>query len=416
MNDSRTSAPYKRQQFRQLSVLIGLNFVDMMGFAMVLPLLPFYALKLKATPVTIGWMIASFSIAQLVAAPIWGRVSDRYGRRPALLIGLFASACAFLVFGLANALWLLFLSRIVQGAGGGTTGVAQAYVSDTVPKEDRARSLGWLSAATNAGVSLGPLIGSLAAHLGQEAPGFFAAGLCFCNVIAAWRWLPESRQGQAHNPAKARKPIWHAAWVVIRNPAGQAERLIWIYGVGMLAFSLLTSILALWLGARFGITEKTIGWFFAYYGGLSFIMRLFFLGPVVDRIGETWAMRVGTVLLAIGVLLYTVVPSVWVLGLVIPLVPIGTALMFPAITSLLSHATEPSELGTTMGVAQTFAGIARVVAPVVGTFCFQVIGINAPFILGGCIVMLVCLAAFRFVQPRQPTQSTPQGSAEVAPA
>jgi len=136
MSTAKASAP-KRQQFRQLGVLIGLNFVDMMGFAMVLPLLPFYAQRLSATPEMVGALIASFSIAQLIMAPIWGRVSDRYGRRPALMIGLLASALAFLVFGLATSLWLLFLSRIVQGAGGGTTGVAQAYISDTVERKDR---------------------------------------------------------------------------------------------------------------------------------------------------------------------------------------------------------------------------------------------------------------------------------------
>ena len=114
----------KQQQFNQLGVLIGLNFIDMLGSLMVIPLLPFYALRLNATPVMVGWLIASFSIAQLVAAPVWGRVSDRYGRRPALLIGLLASAVAFLVFGMATSLWVLFLSRVVQGLGGGTTGVA----------------------------------------------------------------------------------------------------------------------------------------------------------------------------------------------------------------------------------------------------------------------------------------------------
>jgi len=129
-------------QFRRLSVLIAVNFVDMIGFMIVLPLLPFYALKLNATPETIGRLIASFSIAQLLAAPLWGRMSDRYGRRPALLIGLSASAIAYVVFGLASSVWLLFLSRLVQGAGGGTTGVAQAYVADTVEQADRARALG----------------------------------------------------------------------------------------------------------------------------------------------------------------------------------------------------------------------------------------------------------------------------------
>ena len=134
-----------RAKFRRLAVLIAVNFVDMMGFMIVLPLLPFYALRLHATPETVGQLIASFSIALLLAVPVWGRVSDRYGRRPALLIGLSASAMAYVVFGFADSVWLLFASRVVQGAGGGTTGVAQAYVADTMEPNDRARALGWRS-------------------------------------------------------------------------------------------------------------------------------------------------------------------------------------------------------------------------------------------------------------------------------
>ena len=390
----------QRQQFRQLGVLIGLNFVDMLGFAMVFPLLPFYALKLNATPELVGVLMSSYSVAQLVAAPVWGRVSDRYGRRPALIIGLMASALAFLVFGLATSLWVLFLSRVVQGAGGGTTGVAQAYVSDTVAKEDRARALGWLSAATNAGISIGPAIGSLAAHLGRAAPGYFAAGLCFMNVLAAWRWLPETRTAEQRAAAPPqRKPLWHAAYEVMAHPFGTRERLIWIYGIGMFAFSLLTGVLALWLGARFAITEKTIGWYFVYYGLLSFVVRLFFLGPVVKKFGEVGTMRLGTLLLAAGMLMYPFATSIWMLVFIIPLVPIGTALLFPATTSLLSHSTDPGALGTTMGVAQTFAGVARIAAPILGGMAFQRIGISAPFTIGGLIVLLVAWVAFRYIRP-----------------
>ena len=149
-------------QFRRLSVLIATSFVDMIGFSIVFPLLPFYTLRLHGSDFDVGLITAAFSAAQILSAPVWGRVSDRYGRRPALLIGLLASAAAYVVFGLADSLWLLFLSRIVQGAGGGTTGVAQAYVADTMEPADRARALGWLSAATAVGVTLGPALGSLA--------------------------------------------------------------------------------------------------------------------------------------------------------------------------------------------------------------------------------------------------------------
>src|SRR5262249_30215317 len=156
----------------------------------------------------VGLIISSFFVAQLISAPLWGRVSDHYGRRPALLIGLAASTAAFFVFGFANAIWLLFLSRVVQGLGGGTTRVLQAYVSDTVPPEDRARSLGWLSAGTNVGTMLGPVIGSLATYSGQQWPGILAACLCFINALCAWKWLPESKKGHAAR----RKPVWHGVF------------------------------------------------------------------------------------------------------------------------------------------------------------------------------------------------------------
>ncbi|HEX7338259.1 MAG TPA: MFS transporter [Gemmatimonadales bacterium] len=396
-----TGSGASRDQFRRLAVLIGVNFVDMIGFMIVLPLLPFYALKLNATPEVVGQLIASYSIAQLVAAPLWGRVSDRYGRRPALLIGLSASALAYLVFGFATSVWLLLLSRIVQGAGGGTTGVAQAYVADTVVPADRARALGWLSAATSAGVMVGPAIGSSAAHLGQAAPGVIAATLCLINVIMAWRWLPESRKETVAQVPSARKPIWYPAWLALRHPAAPIGRLLWIYGIGMLAFSSMTSIMALYLGAEFGFDEKTIGYVFLYVGVLSFVMRSVLLGLIIDRIGEIWTMRIGTLLLVLGLALYPLPHDLWTLALVIPLVPIGTALLFPATTSLMSRQAEPDELGTTMGVAQTFAGLARVAAPLLATTLFQRLGHGWPFFVAGGFVALVGVMAFQVdVHPR----------------
>jgi len=385
--------PLDRSDLRKLLVLIAASAVDMIGFAMVLPLLPFYAGFLHATPKTIGWIIASFSIAQLISAPLWGRVSDRYGRRPALLIGLSASAVAYVAFGLANTVAWLFLSRIIQGAGGGTTGVAQAYVADSIPAAGRARALGWLSAATSLGVMIGPVVGSLAAHWGRAAPGFVAAGLCLANVLFAWKYLPESRRPGDHPPA--RKPVWHAAWQIFRRPGTTVARLVWIYAAGMLAFTCLTSVLPLFLSAEYGVTEKTIGYFFLYVGALSLVMRSIFLGPIVDRIGEAWAMRIGGACLVVGLLLYPAASSLWSLALIIPFVPIGTALLFPATTALMSRAAPKAELGTVMGSAQTFAGLARVVAPILATRAFQDWGHDWPFYMAAATVALVSILAFR---------------------
>ncbi len=388
------TSPNASGGFRRLAVLIAVNFVDMVGFMIVLPLLPFYALDLQASPETIGLLIAAFSIAQLVAAPFWGRVSDRYGRRPALLIGLTASAMAYVVFGFAGSLWLLFLSRLVQGAGGGTTGVAQAYVADTMAPRERAKALGWLSAATSAGVAFGPVIGSFAAHLGRAAPGLVAAALCLLNVAFAWRWLPESRVREP-GPPRPRRPVWHPAWTALRHPGAPLSRLLWIYGIGMVAFASQTSVLALYLGAEFGLDERSIGPIFTYIGTLSFVMRSVLLGPIVDRLGELWTMRLGTVLLALGLWLYPTPESLWAFAAVIPLVPIGTALLFPSTTSLMSRQSDPRELGITMGVAQTFAGLARVAAPLLATMAFQRLGHGAPFYLAGAFVAVVGVLAFQ---------------------
>ena len=387
-----------KDQFRRLLVLIAVATVDMIGGAMVFPLIPFYALKLHASATTIGMIIASFFIAQLVAAPVWGRVSDHYGRRPALLIGLSASAAAYFVFGFANAVWLLFVCRLVQGLGGGTTGVLQAYVGDTVPPEDRARSLGWLSAGTNVGTMLGPVIGSFATYWGHQWPGILAASLCVANALFAWQWLPESKQPQAHAPG--RKPVWHGVWMVLRNPAGNVQRLTLIYAVAMLAFSCLTSVLALYLSAEFGITEKTIGYVFLYVGIFSVLMRSALIGPIVDRIGEPWSIRAGAATLILGLLAYPLAPNLWSLAFIVPLVPIGTSLLFPATTALMSHHSPRSELGTTMGIAQTFAGISRVVAPLVSTTLFQRISHGMPFYFAATFVGVVSLLAFQV--ERQP--------------
>lgn len=386
----------QREQLRRLAVLIATGGIDMLGFGMVLPIMPFYALKLCASPEMIGAIIASFSVVQLLVAPIWGRVSDRYGRRPALLAGLLASALAFAIFGFANSIWMLFASRIIQGAGGGTTGVAQAYVADTVAPGDRARALGWLSSATAVGLIIGPVLGSFATHWGPAFPGLVAAGLCLLNVGFAWKWLPESQPPREEgDPIRTPRPIWHATWQVIRHPNGPVPKLTWIYAAGMLGFTAMTSVLALYMDYEFGLTEKTIGYVFLYVASLSLVMRSLLLGPIVRRIGEPGAMRAGTVLLTLGLFLYPFAHNLWVLAPVMALVPIGTALLFPATTALMSHASDRASIGETMGVAQTFAGLSRVVAPLIATSAFQRLGSPAPFYIAGTIVLLVGAMAFR---------------------
>ena len=383
---------------KSLWLLMSVAFVDMLGFAMIFPLLPFYTLRLGGQAWIVGPLVASFSIAQLISAPLWGRVSDRHGRRPVLLIGLAGAGVAYLIFGFANSVWLLFASRIVQGLGGGTTGVVQAYVSDATNPSQRARGLGWLSASTNLGVMIGPAIGSLASQLGSAWPGIVAASLCAANVLFAWARLPESKPrapAGAPHPAAPRVGVRSAVLRVLRHPGAPQPRLIWIYAVGMGAFASVSAVLALYLKARFGITEHNIGYFFLYMGALSVVLRAVIIGWLVDRFGETRVMRTGAVALAVGLLLLPLPHSVIVMSLVLGLIPIGTALLFPAVTALVTQHTDPSEVGQTMGVQQSFGGSARVLGPMWATPVFQLAGVAVPFFVASGIVAFTGVLAFR---------------------
>jgi MFS family permease len=384
----------------ELVALMITAFIDMVGLLMVIPLLPFYAQRLGAGGTVVGLLVSSFSVAQLLSAPLWGRFSDRLGRRPALLIALAAAAVAYVIFGFASSLAVLFLSRIVQGAGGGTVGVIQAYVADSTAPQDRAKSLGWLSAATNLGVALGPALGAYAVTVGERAyqrgtisesvahasPGLLAAALCLVNMAFAWRFLRESHHGThaAAKPGTSRAAVTR----VVTHPAEPAPRLIWIYAIAIGAFQGATSILALFLGAKHGVDEKSIALFFVYIGSLSVIARAVILGKAVDVFGEPRLSRIGTALLTIGLAVLPFVPSrSWaLLALVVAFLPLGTAFTFPAVTALLSRVIAPTERGLYMGVQQTFGGIARVIFPIIFGYSYDHLGIGFPFWISAAFV------------------------------
>jgi MFS family permease len=363
-------------------------FVDMVGLLMVLPLLPFYAVAFGGGGMAVGILVSAYAVAQLLTAPLWGRVSDRYGRRPALLIGLGASAAAYVVFGFSTSLWMLLASRLVQGAGGGTVGVIQAYVADATLPENRAKSLGWLSAATSFGVMVGPALGSLSRTLGPEAPGLLAAGLCIVNMGFAWRFLPESREispaGESPLvPRRSRQAIWS---VLVR--AGEPHaRLIWIYALGMGAFQGMTAVLALFLALRFEITETTIGYVFMYVGAISVVTRAGLLGIAVERLGEPRLTRLGIVLLALGLVTIPLSSDLVQLGVVLALVPLGTAFTFPCTTALLSRVISSHERGLYLGVQQTYGGIARVIGPLAAGWAWDNLGVLTPFWSAAIVVL-----------------------------
>jgi MFS family permease len=379
----------------KLLVLFITAFVDMVGLVMVLPLLPYYATRFGASAFAVGVLVSAFSIAQLLSAPTWGRLSDRRGRRPMIIAGLWLSAAAYVVFAYADSIALLLVSRVVQGAGGGTIGVVQAYVADASAPEDRAKGLGWLSVATSLGAVVGPALGSFLARLwGQAAPGLAAATLCLLVSGFAWLYLVEPSELRTQSlsglaarkaPRSERAAIWH----VIAHANEPASRLIWIYAIAIGAFYGTVPTFPLLVAERMRITEQSIGYFVMYLGGMGVVVRAALLGRMVDLLGEARLSRLGVLCLAAGLGLLAFARSYPVLMLSLTLMPLGTAFIFPCVTGRLSRVVASSERGLFMGVQQTFGGASRVAFPVGAGLLMDGFGRGVPFWVSGVLLLAV---------------------------
>ena len=374
----------------KLIVLFVVAFVDMVGLVMILPLLPYYATTFGASATVVGVLVSAFSLAQLTFAPIWGRFSDRYGRRPVILFGLVITAVAYVVFGLADTVIVLLVSRVIQGMGGGTIGVVQAYVADVSAPEERTKSLGWLSAVTSLGAVVGPAFGSaIVAIGGQRAPGFAAAGLALLVAVFAQRYLRETEAEAGSEEGATTGEITTAGAItrVLTRWDEPAPRLIWIYAIAIGAFYGTVPVMPLLLSDRLGVTEQTIGYVIMYLGAMGVIVRAFLLGRLVDWLGEARLARVGIVLLSGGLATMSITNSYQTLLVSLTLMPLGTACLFPCITSLLSRVVRRRDRGLYMSVQHTFGGVSRVAFPVGAGVVMDQFGLGVPFVIAAVLVL-----------------------------
>ena len=374
----------------RLLVLFVTAFVDMVGLTMIVPLLPFYATELGASATVVGLLVSAFSVAQLVVAPVWGSFSDRYGRRPAILAGLLLTSCAYVIFAFAGSVLVLLLSRLVQGLGGGTIGVVQAYVADASPPEERTKSLGWLSAVTSLGAVAGPAFGSVMISVGgRAAPGIGAAALALLVAGFAARSLVESYEPRAtgsHATPSSTSPR-QAIGRVLSHWYEPASRLIWIYTIGIGAFYGTIQVVPLLLMNRLDVTERSIGYFVMYLGGMGVVVRSLLLGRMVDLLGEARLSRLGLVLLAIGLGCTGLAKHGGILLLGFTLMPLGTAFLFPCVSGLLSRVVPGNQRGLYMGVQHTFGGVSRVLFPVAAGILMDRLGVGVPFWIAGLLVL-----------------------------
>ena len=383
-------------------------FVDMLGLIIIYPLLPFYATRLGANAATVGALVAAFSVAQLISAPAWGWMSDRYGRRPAILVGLLVSAFAYVIFAFADSLWLLFVSRVIQGLGGGTIGVVQAYVADITEGKDRAKALGWLSAVTSLGAVIGPALGSmLIAFGGRTAPGLGSAVLCVLVSIFAWKFLTESHAvlNTAERKALASQQRGGAIRTVLAHPHEPASRLIWIYAIAIGAFYGTTPMLPLILAERLAVTEQNVGYFVMYLGAMGVIVRTALLGRMIEWLGEAKVSRLGLVFLAAGLVMVARITSYPTMLVAMTLMPIGTGFLFPCITAMLSRVVPNAQRGLYMGVQHTFGGVSRVSFPLIAGFGMDALVMGAPYLFAGAMVFATLLltgSLSTYLEPQRP--------------
>jgi DHA1 family tetracycline resistance protein-like MFS transporter len=368
----------KRQA--SLGILFLVVFVDLLGFGMVIPVMPIYAEHLGASEAATGWLSTGYSLMQFVFAPIWGRLSDRVGRRPVLLVSIAMTALAFLLYGVAASFAVLLVSRLFAGAATANIAIAQAYVADVTTPEGRAKGMGMIGAAFGLGFVFGPAVGGLLAGYSLAAPGLAAAALSLLNLVAAFFLLPEPGQHVAATRSRGR---FEALLGELRKPG--IRRILFIYLVVTLAFSAMEATYAFLAQRRFGLGERHVGWVFAYIGVIVVLVQGGLIGPLTRRFGEKRLLVAGSLLQ--GVALAALPFANGVSGLLLASAPLalGSGLASPSIMSMLSRLSRAEDQGGTLGIGQSASALGRIVGPLAGTTSFSAWH-AAPY-LGGAALM-----------------------------
>lgn len=358
-------------------------FLDLIGFGIVLPLLPGYAARLHVSETAIGALVASFSLMQFLLAHWWGRLSDRIGRRPVILVGLLGSSLSYLLFAFASTYWILLASRVLAGAMGATVNVAQAYLADVTTLAERPRALGLIGAAFGLGFVVGPGIGGLSATLGAAAPGLVAAALTAVNLGLTWWWLPESRRRGV--PERAGAP---AHWSRFLAPFAAV-------GLTTVAFTVLYVVFPLEVERRLGFDQHHAAYLFMLLGVVSAIVQGGLIGRLVARYGERHLILTGSVLLALGLagltLAFGAGPTRAGLTLLyggLLILATGSAMVAPSAAALVSRLAPADEQGSALGMLQSVGAVARIVGPILAGTVAAGLGATTAFLVAGGIALL----------------------------
>ena len=377
----------------QLIAICTTIFVDMLGYGLIIPLLPLYVTELGGVATLAGFLAAFYALVQALRGPLLSALADQRGRKPVLLLCLLGTSCAFLLLGSAEALWLLGLALLLDATTGGNASVAQTYIVDISDDASRARNFGYAGVAFGLGVSSGPLLAGLLSSYGLQAAAFVAAGLAFTNALFVLFVLKESLQGNhkiaqsRHNPVRA---ILAAA-----DAPGMGRLLMALLAINF-SFAVLQSIFALFSRARFGWQLQEQALFFAFVGVCSVLTQGVMLHPLVQRLGERRLARNSPLLMLLGLCLMAAAPASWMLYPAAGLAALGSNLTIPTLSSLIASRTSPQTRGASMGALQLAVNAALVSGPLLGGLSFDQLAVYAPLLLGaGAALMATILLWMR---------------------
>lgn len=371
---------------KEIAVLFTSLFLVMVGFGIIIPLLPFFVVHLNGSPTALGFLMASYSLMQFFFAPMWGRLSDRIGRRPVLLIGLSGYGITFIMFGLSTHLWMLFAARLLSGMiSSATLPTAMAYIADITDSENRAGGMGIMGAAMGLGMIFGPAMGGWLGHYGFSMPFFVAGGLALLTLPFAYFLLPESLSPGGQPRSTGRK----LSLDVFKNPQFPLFALAFIVSFTMAMFE---STFTLFAAARVGFGPREMGIFFTILGVLSVAIQAGLIGRLVKSFGDARVIISGIAISILGFLLLLAAPSVAALVAFACVFSVGNSLLRPSVSSLVTKTAGDGQ-GASVGIMQSFDSLGRILGPITGGAFFD-LSANMPYLLGA-VVLTVTLTAAR---------------------
>lgn len=365
-----------------LAIILATVFIALIGFGIVIPLMPVYAERFGASGFQVGMLVTTYSLTQFAIAPLAGRLSDRIGRRPVIIGALFLTAVSYVIFGMADNLVLLFVSRALAGVGGADITVAQAYIADVTPAKQRAKGMGLFGAAFGLGFVIGPTLTALTYEISEGLPSFIAAGLAGTTALLALAMLPEPEKHEDYKGRTLTPGKWLTRILAI---------LMSFQFVTVLMQALLQSMLVLFTVHQLGWNEKNNGLFLAMIGGIAATVQGGLIGRLQARFGEHNLARVGLFLMGAGLLLFSRVGDVAYLYAGGVVNALGFALTLPSLSSLASQEAPPGKQGQVLGSFQSMGSLARIIGPLAGGALYDTFNPNAPFAAGAI------LAGFAFV-------------------